>query len=209
MERKKTILIAVLLNIGLLAVLFITALATHETEPAPMQQSPSEPLFVAPAAEPPPESLAGALVQMPHEEIVHPLPPLASVELPLPAPLPIVIMSPPSVTEVVVKKGENLDKIARAHQTTVEALIQMNHLKSNFLRIGQKLKIPEPKGGSPKSLALAPPAQGAEYYTVKVGDNPWTIARKHHLDVVELLRLNGMNEEKARKLKPGDRLRIR
>ncbi len=49
----------------------------------------------------------------------------------------------------------------------------------------------------------------SEYYTMKVGDNPWVIAMKHHMKVEELLRLNGLNEEKARKLKPGDRLRIK
>ena len=51
--------------------------------------------------------------------------------------------------------------------------------------------------------------QGPEYYTMKVGDNPWAIAMKHHMKVEELLRLNGLNEERARKLKPGDRLRTR
>ncbi|HEY4254932.1 MAG TPA: LysM domain-containing protein, partial [Chlamydiales bacterium] len=51
--------------------------------------------------------------------------------------------------------------------------------------------------------------KGADYYIVKVGDNPWTIAMKHHLKVEELLKLNGLNEQRARKLKPGDRLRIK
>jgi LysM repeat protein len=44
---------------------------------------------------------------------------------------------------------------------------------------------------------------------MKVGENPWAIAIRHHMKLDELLRLNGLNEEKARKLKPGDRLRIR
>ncbi|HSX13751.1 MAG TPA: LysM domain-containing protein [Chlamydiales bacterium] len=51
--------------------------------------------------------------------------------------------------------------------------------------------------------------QGPEYYIVKVGDNPWGIAMKHHMKLEELLKLNQLNEEKARKLKPGDRLRTR
>jgi LysM repeat protein len=62
-----------------------------------------------------------------------------------------------------------------------------------------------------KSAPVEKPAQstGPDYYTVKVGDNPWMIAMKHHLKLEELLKLNGLNEEKARKLKPGDRLRIK
>ena len=49
---------------------------------------------------------------------------------------------------------------------------------------------------------------GPEYYTIKVGENPWAIALRHNMKLDELLRLNGLNEEKARKLRPGDRLRI-
>ncbi|NGX46548.1 MAG: hypothetical protein K940chlam2_01740, partial [Chlamydiae bacterium] len=45
--------------------------------------------------------------------------------------------------------------------------------------------------------------------TVVSGDNPWTIAVKNRIKVDQLLKLNGLNEEKARCLKPGDRLRIR
>ncbi len=59
----------------------------------------------------------------------------------------------------------------------------------------------------PEKPIVTPAA--AEYYTVKVGDNPWSIAMKHHMKVEELLKLNGLNEENARKLKPGNRLRIR
>jgi LysM repeat protein len=57
--------------------------------------------------------------------------------------------------------------------------------------------------------APAPIETQAEYYTMKVGDNPWSIAMKHHIKVDELLKMNGLNEKTARKLKPGDRLKIR
>jgi LysM repeat protein len=65
-----------------------------------------------------------------------------------------------------------------------------------------------PKGGV-KSVAARGKEAGPEYYTVKVGDNPWTIAKKHNLKVEELLKLNGLNEQRARKLKPGERLRVK
>lgn len=51
--------------------------------------------------------------------------------------------------------------------------------------------------------------EDVEYYIVKSGDNPWTIAHKHHMQVEELLRLNNMDEVKAKRLRPGDRLRIK
>ena len=47
------------------------------------------------------------------------------------------------------------------------------------------------------------------FYTVKNGDNPWTIATKNHIKVEELLKLNGLDDSKAKKIKPGDRLRIK
>ena len=112
-----------------------------------------------------------------------------------------------------MKKGDSLDKIAKAHQTTVEEIIKVNHLPSSFLRVGQVLKLPKGKALSRSAIPNPPLAKNAggspEYYTVKVGDNPWTIAMKHHMKVEELLKLNQLNEEKARKIKPGDRLRIR
>jgi LysM repeat protein len=116
--------------------------------------------------------------------------------------------------EVTVKKGDSLDKIARAHGTTVDEIIKTNRLPSSFLREGQVLKLPAQKiaaAPKPKPAAVEKPlsSSGPEYYTVKVGDNPWTIAMKHHMKVEELLKLNNLNEERARKLKPGDRLRIR
>lgn len=51
-------------------------------------------------------------------------------------------------------------------------------------------------------------SQEAKYYTVKSGDNPWSIAVKNKIKLDQLLKLNDLNEEKARRLKPGDKLRI-
>jgi LysM repeat protein len=146
------------------------------------------------------------------EQPVHPLPPLVPEGLPPASPPPSTAIAS-AHAEVTVKRGDTLEKIARAHKTSVEEIIKLNHLPSSFLRIGQVLKLPT-KGSSVPKMATAQsrpraPEAGLDYYTVKVGDNPWTIAMKHHLKVDELLKLNGLNEEKARKLKPGDRLRIR
>ncbi len=107
-----------------------------------------------------------------------------------------------------------MERLAKRHHTSVDELIQLNQLPSSFLRVGQRLKIPAEKiHEAPKPMtalpAPAPAGEQAEYYTMKVGDNPWSIAMKHHMKVDELLKLNGLNEKSARKLKPGDRLRIK
>jgi peptidoglycan DL-endopeptidase LytF len=250
MDRKKTILIAVLINAGLLVLLFVVALHHDEATPKNIelaQASPAEaqPLFNdmplladAPLAQPvsdtmqmdlasapqplaaaalPPASLSGQV----SAEIVHQLPPLASpdpVASIAPSALPASPASPLTAAipvEVKVKKGDSLEKIAKSHHTSVDEIIRLNHLPSSFLRIGQVLKLPSERSQhapiKPKTLAADRGLNEAhpEYYTVRVGDNPWTIAMKHHMKVDELLKVNNLNEEKARRLKPGDRLRIR
>ncbi|MBI5272442.1 MAG: LysM peptidoglycan-binding domain-containing protein [Chlamydiia bacterium] len=239
MDRKKTILIAVMINAMLLVVLFVAAVTTRE-EVTPsvelgqamgQKEAFSQPLFhdgvdfVAQptAAEPlkpveiPLISLAGSSEEPPK----HKLPPFSveGTEQTATASLPNgaveqarVVAAPHAPLEIAVQKGDSLERIARKHHTTVDELITLNHLPSNFLKVGQRLKVPHnPTSESlvmPKSAA--PSSSGkAEYYTMKVGDNPWTIAMKNHMKVDELLKLNDLNEKTARKLKPGDRLRIR
>ena len=46
------------------------------------------------------------------------------------------------------------------------------------------------------------------FYIVKPGDNPWTISMKHRMKVEDLLRLNNLDDKKAKRLRPGDKLRI-
>lgn len=223
MDRKKTILIAVLINAGLLVVLFIAALTTEEEsvpQIALMQETAPQPLFTEPVdlgIKPPPLPEHTTLSDAPSTPAVI-LPNLAATENQTPvSPAPVSPVSPPAslpaepgYMEVAVKKGDSLDKIAKAHHTTVDELIKLNHLPSSFLRIGQVLKVPSDKMGTaaPKPKPTVE-TSSSEYYTIKVGDNPWTIAMKHHMKLEELLKLNSLNEEKARKLKPGDRLRIR
>ena len=215
MDRKKTILIAVLINAGLLVVLFIAALTTEEEslpQIALMQETAKQPLFTEPVdlgIKPPPLPEHTTLSDAPSTPAVI-LPNLAATDNPTPVSPPVSLPAEPGYMEVAVKKGDSLDKIAKAHHTTVDELIKLNHLPSSFLRIGQVLKVPSDKIGTaaPKPKPTVE-TSSSEYYTIKVGDNPWTIAMKHHMKLEELLKLNSLNEEKARKLKPGDRLRIR
>ncbi|HSX12656.1 MAG TPA: LysM peptidoglycan-binding domain-containing protein [Rhabdochlamydiaceae bacterium] len=116
-----------------------------------------------------------------------------------------------TIIEWTVKKGDALEKIARAHRTSVEEIMRLNGLKNSSLRIGQVLKVQSSNKVSNTTASTPAPAKQAvaKYYTVKTGDNPWTIAVKNHMKVEELLKLNNLNDEKARRLKPGDELRIR
>jgi peptidoglycan endopeptidase LytF len=236
MDRKKTILIAVIINAGLLALLFIVALHREDAgakniAAAPVAQEIQQPLFSdlpALSENPTSRSVTGStelispsvVASAPLEaqnEIIHSLPPLALQEEASPI-APVAVPAAPMIlsaadNEIRVKKGDSLEKIAKAYHTTVDEVIRLNHLPSSFLRVGQLLKIPinatAPMAATKQKVAQPSTANRPEYYVVRVGDNPWTIATKHHMKVDELLKVNNLNEEKARRLKPGDRIRIR
>ena len=58
-------------------------------------------------------------------------------------------------------------------------------------------------------IPQAPVVPTEEWYVMKSGDNPWKVAKNNKIKFDDLLKLNGLNEERARNLKPGDRIRIR
>ena len=212
MTKRQTILIAAMVNAGLLMLLCIAALSSQD-EPATelpslaIQSHEEEVIPFFPEQQPVGPS-----------EVVHSLPPLViPQEAPVmvmpalpPPPAPAIAAVAPSAQEVTVRAGDTLEKLARTHKISVDDLIKFNQLPSTFLRVGQVLRVPagHVTAAAPSSKPAAA-ATGTEYYVVKAGDSPWTIAMKHHMKVEELLRLNQLDEGKARKLKPGDRIKIR
>ncbi|MBO5941509.1 MAG: LysM peptidoglycan-binding domain-containing protein [Kiritimatiellae bacterium] len=61
--------------------------------------------------------------------------------------------------EYVVKSGDSLGKIAYDNGITVKCLKELNGLKKNMIRIGQKLKVPAEKPVADKKSAEAKPAE--------------------------------------------------
>ena len=80
----------------------------------------------------------------------------------------------------VVKKGDNLYKIAQNYDTTVSEIIKLNNLTSTNLNIGQLLEIP-----SVKNNLIT--------YTVKKGDNLYKIAQNYNTTVDEIIKLNNLS----------------
>ena len=250
MTRKDIIIIAVLVNAGLLAILFMMAVNSDDdriSDPVEAVQTleikPNESIFVektgelssqAPviaSGEPIDSSsqmlTTGSANEMAFEQYLEP----EDDELPLKAEQ--VVEATPSkqhvqeeavsashFAEITVKRGDSLDKIARANGTTVQVLKETNKLKNDRLNIGQVLKVPsgqkkkhaEPAKATGKTIASASPSAGGhepQYHTIKSGDNPWKIAKQFNLKLDELLKLNHLDEDKARKLKDGDKIRVR
>ncbi|AAP05607.1 lytic transglycosylase [Chlamydia caviae] len=110
---------------------------------------------------------------------------------------------------VIVKKGDFLERIAKANHTTVAVLMQINDLSSTQLKIGQVLKVPVSNKQEEIKNPQVKVSNAEDFYTVQEGDSPWTIALRNHIRLEDLLKMNDLDENKARKLRPGDQLRIR
>lgn len=236
MTRRDVIIVSVLLNAGLLGILFLTAVKSDPdiaSEGAGqiqelVAQADDVPLPPMPIEEEPPQQ---PLALQPVDEVDHmlreylPEVPLetVTVELPAePAPKALAIVEAPKelkgqIVEVTVKRGDALEKIARANNTTVEAIKAANGMKNDKLKIGQVLQIPvgtKPVQASAKPVKPAEPIAAANsseavYYTIKSGDNPWKIAKQFHVKFEDLLKLNQLDEDSGRNLKVGDKIRVK
>ena len=73
--------------------------------------------------------------------------------------------------------------------------------------MGQELKLP-PGATTPDQVALVPKPvrDSGNYYTVKSGDTPVSIAHKLHVVYADLIQLNRIEDPK--KLKIGSRLKV-
>lgn len=221
MNRKEIIVFSVLVNTGLLVALFIFAL--RPTLKGEMNMDSNEVVIVNETAKASEISsseldqvdqiLKEYIAKAEHPNKIEPVKEVKKTETiaAVPAKAPVKKESSPLV-EVIVRQGDVLEKIARRHHTTVEEIMDLNKMKDTRLRIGQILYLREntrKKVAVSKNTATPNKESAKQFYTVKNGDSPWTIAIKNHIKVSELLRLNNLNEAKAKRLKPGDKLRIR
>ncbi|WP_235824711.1 C40 family peptidase [Bacillus salipaludis] len=89
-----------------------------------------------------------------------------------------------------VKKGDNLSHIASKYNTSVHTLMALNGLKSDFLQINQKLKLPDTKV---KTTTVTKTSSPVKTYTVKSGDALIKIANKYDVSVGDLKLWNALN----------------
>lgn len=103
-----------------------------------------------------------------------------------------------------VQNGDYLGKIARKYGVRVSQIKQWNGLRSNNLKIGQRLTI-YPRNhnvsSSPKPTKKVVNAEGKQTYKVKSGDSLWTIAQK--FSGVSVQNIRDWNDISGNKLKIG------
>ena len=109
-----------------------------------------------------------------------------------------------------VKSGDYLGKIAGKYRVSVAQIKKWNNLKSNDIRVGQRLTIYRggvvPSSSSSGSSSSSSKASGNKVtYTVKSGDYLGKIAEKHGVGLSELKKWNGLT---SNNIKVGQKLVI-
>ena len=95
-----------------------------------------------------------------------------------------------NLSTYTVKSGDTLYLIANQYETTVTALKNANQLTSDYILVGQVLKIPNGSQETPVTSA-----EKATTYTVKSGDTLWKIATHHGLSVAQLKTYNHLTSD--------------
>jgi len=111
-----------------------------------------------------------------------------------------------------VRSGDYLGKIAERYGVSVRQIKRWNGLRSNMLRIGQRLTIyprkpvtAEPVSSPDKAVARA--SEGSpRFHVVEKGDSLWTISKKYQgVSIDNLREWNGI---RGNNLTPGTKLKL-
>ncbi len=101
-------------------------------------------------------------------------------------------------TRYTVRKGDSLWKIADRFGTTVKSIKALNGLDNPSLKVGQVLMI------------TGETAEGKQAdknnYTVKQGDTPYIIAKRHSMNLSEFLAINNLDPDST--IFPGQEVKI-
>ena len=116
---------------------------------------------------------------------------------------------PAKLTSHKVKKGETLNSIAKANNTTIDELKRINNLSQTKLKPGQVIKIgseaPESEEVSKVSVVKSTAPAKLTSHKVKKGETLNSIAKVNNTTIDELKRINNLSQTK---LKPGQVIKI-
>lgn len=114
-----------------------------------------------------------------------------------------------------VKSGDYLGRIASRHRCTVAQIKRWNNLKSNNIRVGQRLIIyrggvsssssGSSSGSSSSNASGSGSTSATGTYTVKSGDTLSGIATRHGVSVAQLKQWNNLN---SNNIKAGQKLKV-
>jgi membrane-bound lytic murein transglycosylase D len=104
-----------------------------------------------------------------------------------------------NLLEYVVSRGDSLWEIANRFSTTTKTIKSLNQLRTTRLTIGQVLLLPKPTADL-HSWKTTP-------YKVRDGDSPYLIAKRHHMNLADFLKLNNLTPRST--IFPGQSLSVR
>ncbi|MEG9327459.1 LysM peptidoglycan-binding domain-containing protein [Salinimicrobium catena] len=126
---------------------------------------------------------------------------LAKEEKPLPQ-----LVDSESRIRYRVRSGDYLGRIAERYGVGVSQIKRWNNLRSNNLRVGQRLTIYPRKPVTSGSTASSSSKSSPKFYTVKHGDSLWSISRK--FPGVTVQKIKDLNNMRGSSLKPGMKLKL-
>ncbi len=110
--------------------------------------------------------------------------------------IPVSNFSPKLYALHQVQSGETLIQLAGRYRTSVKTIVEINHIREkDFLRVGQKLKIPLKgttvgKETEAEAEIVTARNSGPLRYRVKKGDSLRNIAQHYKTNLDEIMRLN-------------------
>lgn len=81
-----------------------------------------------------------------------------------------------------VKSGDTLESIARKFNTSVNNIRDLNGI--DYISLGQMIIVPNNNSG-----------EWFEIYTIKKGDNLYSLAENFNISLVDLLNINGLDKD--------------
>ena len=134
---------------------------------------------------------------------------------------PVAVPTPPPVepayTTYIVQNGDYLAKISKKFNVTISSIKRINGLKSDVIRVGQKLKLPGKldvgvqkapvvSSKAPKAASASAEYKGAtKEYVVKGGDTLGAIAYSNGINIRQLKKLTGLTSDVV---KVGQKLKV-
>lgn len=119
----------------------------------------------------------------------------------------------PTMVVYKVRPGDNLSVIASRSNTTVAQIMKDSKLSSTTIRPGQTIKVRyTPKGYKAPAKGSQGGGKGAKAsgktHTVASGQTLSGIASKYGVSTASLMKANGLSQTDARKIRPGQTLKI-
>lgn len=118
-----------------------------------------------------------------------------------------------------VKNGDSLLLLAKRFNTDAAVIRDINKIKGNMIRIGQKLMIPVATqksslysySATQRQKNIQKKRKGKEgsqqtFHTVAEGESLWTIARKYHVTTTKIAHWNGIAPRDL--IRPGQKLSV-